>query len=85
MLGFQEYQNLISRIKGKFIALVYIFEGETAHGFDHYEVWKGDIVGEWIQAINEIHCLPYILDTRTFIQKAMDGTLPHIDYVVNLE
>lgn len=79
-----QYSTELSNARGKVIAVIYIFEGEDAPGFSHYEVWKGDLVGEWIQAICELNCLPIILDTRTFVQKAMDKTLPRIDFVVNL-
>lgn len=35
-------------------------------------------------AVQELSCLPLILDVRTFIDKAINKTLPHIDYVLNL-
>ena len=72
------------KLKGKNVAVVYIFEGETAPGFDHYHVWEGDIIASWLKAIKSLHCLPYILDVRTFVEKGLSGTLPHIDYVINL-
>lgn len=74
----------LNQIKGKTIAVVYIFEKEDATGFRHYWVWKSDIISGWINAIQEIGCLPFILDVRTFIQKAMNRDLPQIDYVLNL-
>lgn len=74
----------LSQLKGKTIAIVYIFENEDAAGFRHYWVWKSDIISGWLNAVQEIGCLPFILDVRTFIQKAMNRDLPHIDYVINL-
>lgn len=78
------YESLIKSLRGKTIAIVYIFEKEDAIGFDHYWVWKSDIISGWLNAVQELECLPFILDVRTFIQKASDRTLPHIDYVLNL-
>lgn len=71
-------------IKGKTIAVVYIFEGDTDSGFSHFFVWKGKILTEWINAIEELHCLPLIIDVRAFVEKAINKTLPHIDYVLNM-
>ena len=79
-----KYLNLLNEIKGKTIAVVYIFEGEDAPGFEHYWVWKSDIITGWLNAIQEIQCIPYIVDVRTFIHKAVCNTLPPIDYVLNL-
>ena len=78
------FAEAIKRIKGKTIALVYIFEGEDATGFDHFLTWRDHIISGWLKAIYEIQCVPYIVDVRTFIQKASNYTLPHIDYVINL-
>lgn len=75
---------IIESIKGKTIAIVYIFEGEDAPGFGHYHIWKSDVISKWINAIQELHCMPFILDVRTFIEKAINRTLPCIDFVVNL-
>ena len=66
------------------IALVYIFEKEEAPGFGHYDIWKSDVIAEWMLAVQELHCMPYIIDVRSFISKAMDHSLPELDYVVNL-
>ena len=74
----------LGQLKGKTVALVYIFEKEDAAGFQHYWVWKSDIISGWLNAIQEIGCVPFILDVRTFIQKAMNRDLPQIDYVINL-
>ena len=76
----QELKNL----QGKTIAVIYIFEGETAPGFKHYHIWESDIISQWLLAIQSLKCIPLILDVRTFIDKAISNTLPTIDYVINL-
>lgn len=78
------YKQLLEKLFGKTIAIIYIFEGEDAPGYEHYETWKTDVISAWMYAVEEIHCLPLVMDIRTFIQKAMDKTLPYIDYVINL-
>jgi len=78
------YESLIKSLRGKTIAIIYIFEKENAKGFNHYWVWKSDIISGWLNAVQELECLPFILDVRTFVQKASEQTLPHIDYVLNL-
>jgi len=78
------YESLLKSLEGKTIAIVYTFEKENAPGFEHYSVWKGDIISGWLNAIQELKCLPFILDVRTFVQKAINYTLPYIDYVINL-
>lgn len=80
----ENFKNNFLEIKGKTIAVVYIFEGDNNLGFSHFFIWKGKILTEWINAIEELHCLPLILDVRTFIDKAINKTLPHIDYVLNM-
>lgn len=77
-------KNLFEEITGKTIAIVYVFEGENAPGFAHYHIWKSDVISEWLKAIQDLKGLPFILDVRTFVEKAMTNTLPHIDYVINL-
>lgn len=79
-----EYQNMLHKIKGKVIAIVYIFEGDLSEGLMHYDPWKSDVISDWMKAVQELKCMPFILDVRTFCQKALSGTLPCIDYVVNL-
>ena len=79
-----EFQNSLDRIKGLTVAIVYIFEGEQAAGFAHYHIWKGDIISKWLNAIANVGCRPFILDVRTFVEKAFSNTLPHIDFVINL-
>ncbi len=78
------YKMELDSLRGKTIAIVYIFEMEDAPGFHHYAVWKSDIISGWLNAVQELECMPFILDVRTFAQKAMDRTLPHLDYVINL-
>ena len=77
-------ESILNTIKGKTIAVVYIFEKEEAKGYDHFYIWKNELLTKWINAIYEIECIPYLLDLRTFIFKASNNTLPHIDYVLNL-
>lgn len=80
----KDFYNSLNDIKGKTIAVVYIFEGENEKGYEHYDIWQSDVISEWISAIQEIGCKPLILDIRTFIQKAMNKELNHIDYIINL-
>lgn len=80
----EQYIEKIQSIKGKTIAIVYIFEGEDAPGFQHYHVWKSDVISLWMNAVQSLHCMPLILDVRTFVEKALNRTLPKIDYVINL-
>lgn len=79
-----DYKKELIALKGKTIAVVYIFEDETAKGFTHYHIWKSRVISRWIVAIEKIGCKPYIIDVREFVLKAMNNTLPHIDYVLNL-
>lgn len=78
------YVNSLNIIKGKTIAIVYIFENEDAPGFEHYHIWKSDVITGWLTAVQELECVPYILDVRTFVSKAINNTLPKIDFVLNL-
>lgn len=71
-------------LQGKTIGVVYTYEGENAPGFAHYHYWESDIISQWLMAIQQLHCKPFILDVRTFTEKAIAGTLPHLDYVLNL-
>lgn len=80
----ERYNEKIQSIKGKTVAIVYIFEGENAPGFKHYHVWKSDVISLWMNAVQKLHCMPLILDVRTFVEKALDRTLPKTDYVINL-
>lgn len=76
--------NILKNLRGKTIAIVYIFEKEDASGFNHFLIWKDKILTGWLNAVYELECLPYIIDVRTFMQKASNYSLPHIDYVINL-
>ena len=76
--------NFYEKAKRKTIAIVYIFEGEEAIGFEHYHVWESDIIAPWLLAVQQLHCIPLILDVRTFVEKAISNTLPKIDFVVSL-
>lgn len=80
----RNFQESLYMIQGKTVAVVYIFEGEDIEGYEHYDIWQSDVICEWLNAIHLNHCYPLILDVRTFIQKAMNNTLPHIDFVLNL-
>ncbi len=80
----KQYIEMIKSIKGKIVAIVYIFEGEDAPGFQHYHIWKSDVISLWMNAVQSLHCMPLILDVRTFVEKALNRTLPKIDYVINL-
>lgn len=71
-------------IKGKTIAIVYIFEGDNSSGFEHFFIWKSNVITKWMNAVQNLHCMPLILDVRTFVDKAINNTLPNIDYVLNL-
>ena len=84
MLSDNEYIDFLNSLPGKTIAIVYIFKGEKALGFQHYEVWQSDVISSWLMAVEEIKCLPLIIDVRTFISKAANNSLPKIDFVINL-
>lgn len=71
-------------LQGKTIGVIYTYEGENAPGFSHYHFWESDVISKWLLAIQQIHCRPFILDVRTFVEKAIAETLPHLDYVLNL-
>ncbi len=80
----EKKQGLFQEIKGKTIAIVYIFEGENAKGFGHYHIWKSNIITPWLLAVQQLQGIPLILDVRTFVEKAICRTLPQIDFVLNL-
>lgn len=84
MNGKEQYIEMMQSIKGKTIAIVYIFEGEDAPGFQHYHVWKSDVISLWMNAVQSLHGMPLILDVRTFVEKSLNNTLPKVDYVINL-
>lgn len=80
----KKQNNILKSLQGKTVAIVYIFEKEEAEGFKHFLVWKEKILTGWLNAVYELKCVPYIIDVRTFMQKASNYSLPHIDFVVNL-
>lgn len=84
MRSIEEYRECLLHQKGKTIGIIYIFKGESATGYRHYECWEGDVISSWLHAVEELGCLPLLMDARTFCNKTMNGTLPHLDYVVNL-
>lgn len=84
MYNIEQFKDHFSEIKGKTIAIVYIFEGDDDSGFEHFYIWKSNIIAKWMNAVQELSCMPLIIDVRTFVDKAINKTLPHIDYVINL-
>lgn len=78
------YYATLERLKGKTIILVYSYRGEQERGMKQYDAWKGDVISDWITAIEELGCFPLVMDVRTFVFKAMNKSLPHTDFVVNL-
>ncbi|MDE7168153.1 MAG: hypothetical protein K2O28_04815 [Clostridia bacterium] len=80
----KNFKESILDLSGSVVALVYTFQNEEAPGFTHYEFWKSEVITAWLSAVEEIGCKPYILDVKTFMMKASMGTLPHIDYCINL-
>lgn len=79
-----EYIESLFWIKGKTIAIVYNYQGDSKGGASKYDFWEGDVIADWIHAVYELHGMPFIIDARTFIEKAMQNSLPPIDYVVDL-
>jgi hypothetical protein len=80
----EQYSEALLALRGKTIAIVYIFANEDAKGYDHYDIWGSDLIADWVRAVGELGCTPLILDARTFVYKAMNTSLPVIDFVVNL-
>ena len=62
MGNINNFINNIDSIKGSIIAIVYTFEGETAKGFTHYDVWRSAVICDWVRAVEEIGCKPYLLN-----------------------
>lgn len=79
-----DLKSTLNFVKGKTIAIVYIFEKEKAEGYKHFYIWKNEIITNWINAVYELNCIPYIMDLRTFMYKASNNSLPKIDLVLNL-
>lgn len=84
MLDTSLFKKKLEKLKGKTIAIVYIFEGDNSSGFEHFYIWKSNIIAKWMTAVQELSCLPLILDVRTFVDKAINNTLPNIDFVINM-
>ena len=78
------YQHSLEDIKGKTIGIVYGFDHEEAKGYEHYDLWKSDVISDWLIAVDELGCSPFLMDVRSFVLKAMNSSLPKIDYIVNL-
>lgn len=84
MYNIEQFKEKFSKVRGRTIAIVYIFEGDDDSGFEHFYIWKSNIIAKWMNAVQELSCMPLIIDVRTFVDKAINKTLPHIDYVINL-
>lgn len=76
--------EFLQKIRRRNIAVVYTFQNEDSPGFEHYDYWTFGVVGDWVRAVEQLGCVPYILDVRTFGHKALSNTLPPIDFIVNL-
>lgn len=76
--------NIKEQINKKTIAVVYVFEKEYADGYEHFYKWSASDIALWLNAIEFLECIPYIIDTRTFLKQASENKLPHIDFVLNL-
>ena len=79
-----QFIDNLNLIKGKIIAIVYNFPPDSLEGAKKYDFWEGDVISDWVHAVYELHGMPFILDARTFVEKAMNKTLPPIDYVIDL-
>lgn len=78
-----EYVEEINNIKGKTIGIVYVFENNCSAP-RNYDAWEGDVLSNWVHAVYELHGLPLVMDVQTFVEKLSKGTLPPIDFVINL-
>ena len=79
-----EYLTSLSKLHNMTIGIVYGFEKESAKGYSHYDLWKADVISDWMLAAEEIGCIVFLADVRTFVLGAMNNSLPKIDFVVNL-
>jgi len=84
MVDLDQFKENFKKVRGKTIAIVYVFEGDNSSGFKHFFMWKSNVLTKWMNAVQELHCMPLILDVRTFVDKAINKTLPYIDYVLNM-
>ena len=39
-MNIKEYKELLNKIEGSTIALVYVFEKDVTEGFQHYDPWR---------------------------------------------
>jgi hypothetical protein len=76
--------SYLSKLKRKNIAIIYTFQNEKSPGFGHYDYWGTGVVADWMKAVELLGCVPYILDVRTFGHKALNNSLPPIDFIINL-
>lgn len=76
--------DFLTKIRRKSVAVVYTFQNEDSPGFGHYDYWTFGVVSDWVRAVEQLGCVPYVLDVRTFGHKALNGTLPPVDFIVNL-
>lgn len=76
--------DIKTQINKKVIAIVYVFENEYAEGYGHFYAWSASNIAIWLNAIEFLGCVPYIIDTRTFLKQASENNLPHIDFVLNM-
>ena len=53
-----DLKSTLNFVKGKTIAIVYIFEKEKAEGYKHFYIWKNEIITNWINAVYELNCIP---------------------------
>ena len=47
----KEYENMLSKIEGSTIAVVYVFQGDSTPSFQHYDPWKSDVISDWLNEI----------------------------------
>ena len=84
MLTKETIKEKIFCLRGKTIAIVYIYVNDNEAGMNHFFIWKSKILSKWMEAVEKIDCQLFLIDVRTFVDKAMNKTLPHIDYVLNM-
>lgn len=80
----KEIIKYLNSLNGRTVAIVYTYEGDIPNGAEHFYIWKSSVISKWMIAIQNLHCMPFVVDVRTFVQKAMSNTLPPIDFVINL-
>lgn len=80
----QILKNQLQNLQNKTVALVYIFEGEEKPRSKHFFIWKNDIISCWSNATSKLKCIPFLVDTSSFVDKAINHKLPDVDYVVDI-